>query len=222
MIPDVKKEQAKGIPIVAVKGAHDLLVENGILPDYYINVDPRDRTNTVQRKNQHTQYLIASRCPPALFDYLADCNVKLFHTFNYENNFPELHGKPQVTGGSTSGLRMVMMGYGWGYRRFIFFGMDSCVEDRRKRFYGDPMPPEKLMDVRCGDETFTCNGAMALQAQDFRDMLRHMPDCEFDIRGGGLLAKINEEFNARRLSASRRSNDGKLPLPGDDPGEGVV
>jgi uncharacterized Rossmann fold enzyme len=193
----IEQERNLGRPLVAVKGAYNQFMDWGITPDFYVSIDPRDRRNTVKTLNKDTIYLLSSRCPPSLFEHLGGHKVVLFHTWSPEQDIPELHGRPLVTGGSTSGLRMVTIGYAWGFRKFAFYGMDSCAKDDHKRFYGPPMPDEKLMDVVVAGRSFRTNGAMALQAQDFRDMIRMMPETKFSIAGDGLLAAIYAEF--RRL-----------------------
>ena len=76
-IDEIKAHRKAGRPIVAVKAAHDFLVENGVNPDMWVNLDPRDRTNGIQRLNDHTVYMPASRCPPSTFDYLKGRKVLL-------------------------------------------------------------------------------------------------------------------------------------------------
>ncbi|NDE59509.1 MAG: hypothetical protein EB010_08825, partial [Acidimicrobiia bacterium] len=65
-IDEIKAHRKAGRPIVAIKAAHDFLCQNGIEPDMWVNLDPRDRTDGVQLANDHTVYLVASRCPPVM------------------------------------------------------------------------------------------------------------------------------------------------------------
>lgn len=199
---EIKKDKALGRPIVAVKGAYNYLMDIGIEPDWYVNIEFKDRRNTVQTPNKKTVYMIASRCQPSLFEHLQGCNVVLFHTWAPNEDIPELHGRLQVTGGSTSGMRAITLGYAQGFRKFVLYGMDSCItEDRVKRFYDtESLPKEATLQIMVADRWFTTNGAMGLQAQDFRDSLRLMPDCQFEVKGGGLLAAINEEFLRRKAA----------------------
>jgi hypothetical protein len=38
----IKKMKEAGSPIVAIKGAHDWLIENGVTPDYALAIDPQE------------------------------------------------------------------------------------------------------------------------------------------------------------------------------------
>jgi len=199
-VDDIRRERSFGRPLVAIKGAHDVLVAQGIEPDLFLSVEPRDRP--VRSPVNRCHYLLASRCPDSLFESLKDYRVSVFHTWNGDEPAPELKGKLLLTGGSTSGLRAVSVGYAWGFRKFTMYGFDSCLaaDGVTKRVTGEICEPEKQMDVIVAGRKFMTNGSMAMQAQDFRDMLKFMRDCTFDVKGDGLLAAINTEFHRMRTA----------------------
>lgn len=201
-IEDIRAERAKGRPIVAVKAAHDFLCENGIEPDVWVNLDPRDRTSGIQRANDHTVYMVASRCPPVTFDVLKDRKVLLWHSWS---DSPEIKavgpGKLAIGGGTTSGMRAINIGYILGYRKFVLYGYDSCNRaDGIKRFTGEKTGP--TLDVFVGDgiekRKFVCNAAMAQQANEFQMIYSVMHDITVEAKGPGLIAAIIEE--RRRLN----------------------
>ena len=190
-VDQIRDEQELGRPVCAVKGSYDYLAQQRLVPDLYLSVEVRYRP--VKHPQVGTHFLLASRCPPQMFEDLKDYRVSLFHTWDGKDPIPELHGKPLLTGGSTSGLRAVTVGYAWGFRKFVMYGFDSCLKGNTKRFSGEMTEEEKTVYVHCGGRSFKTNGAMALQAQDFRDMLCLMRDCEFTVAGDGLLAQIRRE-----------------------------
>lgn len=196
-IDQIKADRDKGRPICAIKGAHDYLVERGILPDLFLTTEPRDRLYQVKHKNKHTVYLIASRCPPSLFDHLKDCNVLLWHAWMDKPETDELiaMSKIGIGGGTTSGLRAVNVAYVLGFRNIRMYGMDSCLDEKgQKRADEGTMADEvKKIDVTVGGKTFLCNMAMAQQADDFQSLYDIMPDMHIEVIGGGLLAAIIEE-----------------------------
>lgn len=201
-IEDIRAERAKGRPIVAIKAAHDFLCENGIEPDVWVNLDPRDRTSGIQRANDHTVYMVASRCPPVTFDVLKDRKVLLWHSWS---DSPEIKavgpGKLAIGGGTTSGMRAINIGYILGYRKFVLYGYDSCNRaDGIKRFTGEKTGP--TLDVFVGDgiekRKFVCNAAMAQQANEFQMIYSVMHDITVEAKGPGLIAAIIEE--RRRLN----------------------
>ena len=204
-IDEIKAEKKAGRPIVAVKAAHDFLCENGVKPDLWVNLDPRDRTSGVQKANDHTNYLVASRCPPVTFDHLKGRKVTLWHSWT---EGPEMKamgaGKLAIGGGTTSGMRAINIGYILGFRKFVLYGYDSCNRaDGVKRFTGEMTGP--TMDVFVGDgpekRKFICNAAMAQQANEFQMIYSVMPDITVEAKGPGLIAAILAERKVLNLVA---------------------
>lgn len=202
-VEEIRAHQKAGRPIVAVKAAHDFLCENGIEPDLWVNLDPRDRTSGIQRHNAHTTYLVASRCPPATFDTLKERKVVLWHSWAEGPEMKALGaGKLAVGGGTTSGMRAINIGYLFGFRNFVLYGYDSCNRaDGIKRFTGEMTGP--TMDVYVGAEKrkFTCNAAMAQQANEFQMIYSVMPEITVEAKGPGLIAAIIEERRKMALAA---------------------
>ena len=192
-IDEIKAHRKAGRPIVAIKATHDFLVENGVEPDLWINLDPRDRTSGIKHLNDHTTYMPASRCPPSTFDYLKGKKVLLWHSWAPG---PEMEaigsGKLAIGGGTTSGLRAINIGYILGYRNFYMYGYDSCNSpDGRKKFCG--ATPGATVDIWVGGPTgkkFNCNMAMAQQANEFQKLFEVMPDLNLNVAGPGLIAEI--------------------------------
>lgn len=197
MVEEIRKERELGRPIFAVKAAHDFLCEHGIEPDLFLCVDPRDRSNQLCHANDYTTYLISSRCDASMFEALNGRNVVLVHTWAPAEHCQEYEGKLLIGGGTTSGLRALTVSYVLGFRKVILYGFDSCCAADRvtKRFTGEQVEPEKLVDVVVDGRTFWCNGAMAQQANEFQDYYQAMPDIQIEAKGDGLIAAI---LRARR------------------------
>ena len=197
-LEDIRKEAGT---ICAIKGAHDFLIENGITPDWFVNLDPRNRLHQIKYANDHTRYFIASRCMPEMFQSLEGRKITVFHSFHWGlEKWPEFQGRQMIQGGTTSGLRAINIGWTQGYRKFTIYGFDSCLAPDRltKRFTGEAAG--KVIDVIVGGRVFYANHAMAQQAIDWRDYLALCTDCTFDVKGDGLLAAISRE--TERLKAA--------------------
>ena len=194
-IDEIRAQREMGRPIVAVKAAHDYLCDHGIDPDIWVNLDPRDRTNGIQKSNDHTVYFVASRCPPITFDHLKDRKIMLWHSWSDGPECKALPGgKLAIGGGTTSGMRAINIGYLLGYRKFVLYGYDSCNDaEGKKRFTGEMTGP--TLDVYVGAEKrkFTCNAAMAQQANEFQMLYAVMPDITVEAKGPGLIAAIIDE-----------------------------
>lgn len=198
---ELKRERTKGRPICAVKGAHDYLCEQGLDPDLFICVDPRDRSENIKHKNQNTIYLLASRCAPEMFNALQDHKIILWHSFGVEAEQAYYKGHASIGGGSTSGMRAITIGYILGYRKFKLFGMDSCLaaDKLTKRFTGEQAG--QVVGVQVGEREFFCNGAMAQQANEFQELYSTYPGISIESIGDGLLTAIIAERKKQGLPA---------------------
>jgi len=192
-IEDIRKEKELKRPIMALNGSHDFLVENGIIPDVFMTVDPRPMLQNLKNVNDQTVYLIASRAHPSTFDSVKGKDVVIFHSWSWDKETELLNGKFVVTGGTTSGTRSFPLGHCMGFRKFVAYGLDSCLapDGITKRFTGEKAP--NVIDIHVGEKVFYTNPAMGLQAQEFQILYTQLPDITIDIKGNGLLAAIQEE-----------------------------
>lgn len=197
-VEEIRAEKALGRPVMAIKGAHDWLIERGIEPDLWVSMDSQDKiVEGVRCKSKAVCYLAASKVAPSVFDWLADQQVVVWHAWmgrGEEKLFPP--GSHLIGGGSTSGLRGVTIAYLLGFRRVVLFGFDSCLaEGKVKRVTGDKVS-DWTMPVQVGvnGRVRTCDGAMASQATEFQAItLDMMPGLKVKVVGDGLLADIMAE-----------------------------
>ena len=203
-IDEIKAHRRAGRPIVAIKATHDFLAEHGVNPDLWINLDPRDRTSGIKRLNDHTVYMPSSRCSPGTFDYLKGRKILLWHSWAEGEEMKAIGpGKLAIGGGTTSGLRAINIGYILGFRNFTLYGYDSCNSPTgQKRFTGDMTGP--AIDIWVGGpngKKFSCNMAMAQQANEFQKIYEVMADVHIEARGPGLIAEILRVRRERQMAA---------------------
>ena len=188
----IKKMKAAGSPIVAIKGAHDWLIDNGVMPDYALAIDPQEHRIAFYKPQPTVHYMIASQCNPAMFDNLDGCQVTLWHPY-VKKGQDRPKNSMLIGGGTTSGLRAISLLYVLGYRQFELFGFDSCNDGELLRVNGDGLKDgDKLIEVSIEPqgETFYCNTAMALQAEHFQTYYDYLPDATFNGHGHGLIQAI--------------------------------
>jgi len=197
----IKKMKAAGLPIVAIKGAHDWLIENGVTPDYALAIDPQEHRIAFYKPQPSVHYMIASQCHPAMFDNLDGYQVTLWHPYVKKGQ-----DRPKncmlIGGGTTSGLRAISLFYVLGYRQFELFGFDSCNDGELLRVNGDGLKDgDKLIEVKIdpNGETFDCNTAMALQAEHFQTYYDYLPDATFNGHGRGLIQAIIKKRNQNMM-----------------------
>lgn len=197
----IKKMKAAGSPIVAIKGAHDWLIENGVTPDYALAIDPQEHRIAFYKPQPSVHYMIASQCHPAMFDNLDGYQVTIWHPYVKKGQ-----NRPKkamlIGGGTTSGLRAISLFYVLGYRQFELFGFDSCNDGELLRVNGDGLKDgDKLIEVKIDPqgETFDCNTAMALQAEHFQTYYDYLPDATFNGHGRGLIQAIIKKRNQNMM-----------------------
>lgn len=219
-LEELRGERAKGRPILALKGTHDYLIEQGLEPTFWLSIDARPRLNQLKKQANDTIYLVASRCHPDIFDRLKEDKVILWHSSAEQDKSHDIfteRNKMHVGGGTTSGTRAIWVGYIMGFRNFVLYGMDSCnaPDGITKRFDGSLTGP--TVEVRVGyhikdqnhiekGRTFICNQAMAQQGNDFVMLLKVFPDAKFEIKGDGLLKAIYENHLFALEEAKKRKS----------------
>jgi len=205
-IDTIKKMQADGVKIVAIKDAHDWLISQGLIPNDALAIDPQEhRWNCFKTPHKGVEYMIASQCHQSMFDHLKDHKITIWHPYITKGqNRPK--NSMLIGGGTTSGLRAISLYYVLGYRHFALFGFDSCNDGDKLRVNGDHIKDsDNLNEVRIEEngETFYCNASMALQAEHFQTYYDYLPDARFYPFGHGLIQAIikKREENAVELQA---------------------
>ncbi len=192
-LESIREEMRLGHTIIAVKDAHDWLIENGIVPHYAVAVDPQEhRWNCFTKKHESVHYYIASQCHPAMFEHLKDRHVILWHLYIKEGqDYPP--DSLLVTGGTTTGLRSITLFYSMGFRKFSLYGYDSCLTDGVLRVNGNSV--EGAFDIFVGNakRRFTTTPEMAAQANEFQQLLGQLADAEISSHGRGVFTAILEE-----------------------------
>ena len=115
-IKKIRALKKKGAMVLAIKGAHDFLIQNKVIPHAAVAVDPLPHIVRCFRKKlpEHDitrpAYLIASQCHKEVFDYLSDQRVILWHMLA-TSSAELLRKKIQIGGGSTSGSRGIVLAW---------------------------------------------------------------------------------------------------------------
>ena len=199
----IKKMQANGVKIVAIKDAHDWLLTQGVIPNYALAIDPQEHRISFYTPHKGVEYMIASQCHKAMFDNLKGYKVTIWHPYVMEGQT-----RPKnvmlVGGGTTSGLRAISLFYVMGWRHFALFGYDSCNQGDKLRINGSGLKDgDVLNEIRIEEdgETFYANPSMALQAEHFQTYYDYLPDATFTGYGHGLIQAIikKREQNAVEL-----------------------
>jgi len=198
----IRKLHDAGCFILAIKGAHNFLIKNKIIPHAALAVDPQPHIVECFTKKLGKNagfrpvYLIASQCHAELFDYLEDQEVILWHLLATSSH-EWLGNRCQIGGGSTSGSRGIVLAWMMGFRTFHLFGFDSCLQGKGKRplrkITGERwggVKEENTLELWCEGKTYYADPAMAAQANEIQDVIKMLEGSRFKAYGKGLIQEI--------------------------------
>lgn len=197
--------QMGGARIFALNGAHDYLIERGIVPDDMVLLDSREENiGFVQRPRQAVRYLINVVCHPGVFAALRGYNVHGWacDMDGMQDIMRGVEDRPitLVGGGATVGLKTMIIAYLLGHRKIEFHGFDSCYAGDENHAYPQPMNAgESRMDVVVAGRSFVCAPWMAKQAVEFQQWARTLASkgCTFAVYGDGLIAHIMKHWQTQ-------------------------
>ena len=193
MMARAARERGKA-RLATVSGAHDFMIERGVVPDFHLECDPREHkavyTTTPHRS---VRYLLASCVHPKMINQLAGHDVYLWHVATDDHSLEVLGeldpGSPAIAGGGSIGLRALNVLYCLGFRRFEIYGMDCSFADDGEQHAGFHAG-KKMREsrIRVGKRWFRSSLTMRAYADQFFQNVIQMNaqakrDGEAPIRG---------------------------------------
>lgn len=186
---DLQMARVQGDEIWALNGAHDWLIERGIIPDAMVLLDSRAASlQFIQNPHPSVRYYIATQCDPNAFDILSGFDVRKWTAWSWG-----IEDNVVVGGGATVGLKSICLAYVLGFRKFKLFGYDSSYRDGENHAWRQPLNDgEALTEVIVKGQRFTAAKWMVRQVREFQDQSREMMsrNCEFEVFGDGLLQHV--------------------------------
>ena len=185
--------------IIACNGAHDWLIEKGVIPKFALFFDASPVITSFVHPHPDVTYLIGSRCHRDVFKVLEGHNVYVWHLGGDEEIAELLYEyrrmEPIMGGGTACVTRAMVVATTMGYMKLKLFGADSSYEDEFTHVKKS-IVPEKHLTVWCNRKEFKATSWLAAQVEDFKLLAPLMRDqgVKFEIYGDGLLpyvAKMN-------------------------------
>ncbi len=198
--------------IVALNGAANFLMANGIVPDYLLMVDPRERNieflKNAAQCHPARAFLIAAQCHPDVFDRLAGKDVMTFLMYLPEIDVRKHELLPKgtrctpVVGPTSAGLTAMSVMVAAGYRHLHLYGYDSSDDEGAAHAYAQDLSEaeSKRLSVHRLGKTYSCSYAMYEQATTFPEFARMIADfgATVTVHGTGLLPDIAREMAANQ------------------------
>lgn len=199
--PSLELFDRPDLPIITVNGAYNWAIEKGYKPSAQLIVDPREwNKRFTQPVIEGCKYLIASQCHPEIARSVPKEQVWLWHSGDCAapvmREWGEKTGNKEwmaIFGGSTVMLRGLPLLTMLGFRKFHIWGFDSCLADGKHHAYEQTENDfDKTIEVKVGGRPFICHPWMAIQGQEYVDLVKHMlpDDVQMCVYGDGLIAHI--------------------------------
>lgn len=236
-LPTLRDLYRDGVPVMAANGMHDWLIERGIVPTWHVMLDRRERmADFVRKSRSDVEYMIASHCHQAVFDVLegkdlpwwkrafrAKRKITSWHCHGSADELPMIEAAlpkfAHIRGGCTVGMHMLVIGSMLGYTVEHLFGYDGCFVGDRHHATDDKWTKPKRR-IMVGGRTYTVDGWMIGQAQDFQQIVDILSrdGVTMAIHGEGLLswiATLKAQINPEGLRPGARPMIGMIDLDDD-------
>lgn len=181
--------------VLACNGAHDWLIEQGIIPKWAMFMDASPVMTKLVKPHKEVTYLVASRCHQDLFDLLDDYKVVVWHCAGDRDVLGMLEERgrkePVVNGGTAGVTRGMVMARALGYTQAHLFGCDSSYEGEFTHVRKSVVD-EKELSVWVDGRWFKTVPWMCGQVEDIKVLCPPLTELgmKFVFHGNGLLQYI--------------------------------
>lgn len=175
--------------IWAVNGAYGYLIDQGIICDGFVGVDPLPSlAGYFDNAHERTTFYMSAHCDPSTFDVLKGFKVQLW-TPEVDAATPKLK---RISGGTSAITRAPFVARELGFRDITLFGVDSSFNGSRYCYRDGDYPEDSkapVMRVFCnGEGPFLTELCLVKQVSQLGVMAMYQTwGVKFQIKCGGLL-----------------------------------
>ncbi len=189
--------------IIACNASVDFLLERGVIPRYGMCFDADPLAQAFFKKpHKDVTYLIASRCPPIVFEQLKGLKVVVWHAkgdLNLEKLLPKYRRmEPMCGGGGAAVTRSMFLAQAMGFKTMHLYGADSSYRrGNGETHIGKSTTEEKYLQIMCGGRVFDTTPWMASQAEDFKALVPSLQriGIKVIVHGDGLIPHIAKNMH---------------------------
>jgi hypothetical protein len=206
-VEDIRELQNHGAYVMGLNKAYHFLVENDVIPEYFLMSDGRVENMPLSEGiDPGTMCLLASQVHPDVVEaFASQYSTFLYHLYTDSTKIvtqKDPAPKPYILAPvGVSGYYGIYCGATMGYRNLICYGFDFSYENGDHHAFEQPLNDDmQIIDVNFGGETFYTNGIMAYAAERFAAMstdLYRRTGTQISVCGRGLLPALLLAGNAR-------------------------
>lgn len=192
---DTWEEIAKFDHILTVSGAHQFLIQRGIVPTWHSELDTRPhKIEAMGLPHKDVHYLIGATVHPKMWDHLKGYHVTLFYPLSSNpviiRDIPR--GEWCVSAGGSVGNKAVVIARMLGFTDMRLFGFDSCIRNGIAHAIAHPNPvrPEYIQPCVVNGRTFLTTKPLLSYAQIALRLTDRLSDTKFTFYGDGLLQEM--------------------------------
>ena len=200
--------------VMTTSGAHDFLIERGLVPKFHVETDPREhKVNFVRKSHPDVVYLINSQCHRTMFETLLDAGrtVWMWHGFTDDDVSAQVKlleslepGTRLMAGGTNAGMRSIIVARELGFTRFELHGMDCCYRGKTQWAGNHHTEAHTTVKIEVEGREFETSPMMMQSTDDFLNQMMMLAGCSFKIYGDGLLEARMQMFLRDKTRASSR------------------
>lgn len=198
------KELSEHMPIFAVNGAHDFLVENDIKPNFFVMLDAKANNDFATKPQKNCVYLLASQCNKKIFEKLKDYMIAVWHVdepFFPEHEIIKISRKRGenyhlVSAKGTVSMTTIALAYTMGFEQYHLFGMDSSFNDYQHAYEQKQNEKDEIVDFEIRGKKFKTTKALLNQMWTFCHIKELMDKRGYNIiiESEGLIKEVNDGF----------------------------
>lgn len=188
----IKAHKSRGAYIIAVNDCARYLNDRGIKANAHVILDARpENVRFVLGDWFDADCIYSSQCAPIVLDEAGD-RLALWHPLT--PGITDITGTDDqsayIGGGTTAGLKAIVIAHTLGYREIHLYGFDSSYRGDANHAYSQTLNDgERVLDVTVGDRKFRAAPWMITQVDDFQGLVGELGALGSNIyvHGDGLL-----------------------------------
>lgn len=198
-LPSLRLHVVNGGHVISCNGAARALSREGIRSHGHVIVDARPENEVfLTGIDENTVCFYASQCDPRVLSRAAE-RLVLWHPAidGISEIISKTIDRTLIGGGTTCGMKAVVLAWILGYREIHLYGFDSSYRGNEHHAYPQSLnDQDRILDVNFNGVDYKCAPWMIQQAEDFQTFAPQLMDqgVALAVHGSGLIPHIAREF----------------------------